>query len=111
MSISYPPSTINIYFSPPGAAQAIGREDSSHRREIGSEEKRGSRLVLQSAPEAEAHEVRGAALTECRTDAGVRGTSGSGGDAAAAAPAAGGGGQRHCARLCWRGLWVLREKD
>ncbi|XP_026482593.1 POU domain, class 4, transcription factor 1-like [Ctenocephalides felis] len=61
-----------------------------------------------SAPEAEAHEVRGAALTECRTDAGVRGPPGSGGDAAAAAAPAGGGGQWHCARFCWGGLWVLR---
>ncbi|CAN0078227.1 unnamed protein product, partial [Bubo scandiacus] len=35
------------------------REDRRHRREAGPQEERGPRLVLQPAPEAEAHEVLG----------------------------------------------------
>ncbi|CAM9487030.1 unnamed protein product, partial [Bubo scandiacus] len=43
-------------------APALLREDRRHRREAGPQEERGARLVLQPAPEAEAHEVLGRAL-------------------------------------------------
>jgi hypothetical protein len=47
-------------------AAAVWGEDCGDRREAGPEEERGARVVLQPAAEAEAHEVRRAALTARR---------------------------------------------
>ncbi|XP_072191663.1 POU domain, class 4, transcription factor 2 isoform X2 [Excalfactoria chinensis] len=48
------------------AAAAVLREDRRHRREARPQEERGARLVLQPAPEAEAHEVLRGHLSAAR---------------------------------------------